>query len=124
MSRAAATSVSFILCLGYLLVFPLTSWGTATVIAIGGVILIIIDHPGDVMTTSITTVVVLVVAEIIPQNAWTQPILRLVDTLIGIGVVAAVWIGGHLRLSAFGENTFRKEHSREKSRRRLCNDWL
>lgn len=92
LSRAAATSVSFILCLGYLLAFPFSSWGMAIMIAIGTVILIVIGRPGDVMTAAITTAVVLVVAGISPAHAWTQPILRLVDTLIGIGVgVAAVW---------------------------------
>src|SRR5580658_7267771 len=66
--RTAATSVSFILCLGYLLAFPFSPLGMAVVIAIGAVILIAIDRPGDVMTTSITTAVVLVVAGISPAH--------------------------------------------------------
>lgn len=94
LSRASATSLSFILCLGYLLFFPFSPWGMAVLIAIGVVIMVIIGRPGDVITASITTAVVMVVAGITPQHAWHQPILRLVDTLIGIGVgITAVWIG-------------------------------
>ena len=101
LSRTAATSLSFILCLGYLLLFPFSPWGMATLIGIGSVILVMIDRPGDVITTSITTAVVMVVAGISPQHAWTQPILRLLDTLIGIAVgIAAVWIGKGLHSSS------------------------
>jgi len=46
LSRTAATSLSFILCLGYLLLFPFSCWGMAILIGIGGVILIMIDRPG------------------------------------------------------------------------------
>ena len=107
LSRAAATSVSFILCLGYLVAFPFSPWGMAIVIAIGAVILVVIGRPGDVVTTSITTVVVLVVAGINPAHPWAQPILRLFDTLIGIAVgVAAVWVGKKLH----SQGTFRLHH--------------
>ena len=93
LSRIAATSLSFILCLGYLLLFPFSSCGMTILIAIGAVILIMIDRAGEVITTSITTTVVMVVAGITPQHAWRQPILRLFDTLIGIGVgITAAWI--------------------------------
>ena len=111
LSRTAATVLSFVLCLAYLLVFPFSSWGTAILIGIGAVILIVIDRPGDVITASITTVVVMVVAGISPQHAWSQPILRLFDTLIGVAVgIAAVWIGKGLHnLSHFSENTLHAE---------------
>jgi uncharacterized membrane protein YgaE (UPF0421/DUF939 family) len=98
LSRTAATSLSFILCLGYLLFLPFSSWGLAILIGIGAVILIMIDRPGDVITTSITTAVVMVVAGISVQHAWRQPILRLVDTLIGIAVgITGVWVDRGLR---------------------------
>ena len=111
LSRTAATSLSFILCLSYLLLFPFSSWGMAILIGIGGVILIMINRPGDVITTSITTAVVMVVAGISPQHAWSQPILRLLDTLIGIAVgIAAVWIGrGFHNLSHSSESKLRPE---------------
>jgi len=113
LSRIAATSLSFILCLGYLLLFPFSSWGMTILIAIGAVILIMINRAGEVITTSITTTVVMVVAGISPQHAWRQPILRLFDTLIGIAVgIAAAWIAKGLpKLSHFGENTLRAETS-------------
>jgi uncharacterized membrane protein YgaE (UPF0421/DUF939 family) len=113
LSRISATSLSFILCLGYLLLFPFSSWGMTILIAIGAVILIMINRAGEVITTSITTTVVMVVAGISPQHAWRQPILRLFDTLIGIGVgITAAWIAKGLpKLSHFGENTLRAETS-------------
>jgi hypothetical protein len=98
LSRTTATLLSFILCLGYLLLFPFTAWGLAILVGIGAVILIMVDRPGDVITTSITTTVVMVVAGISVQHAWHQPILRLVDTVIGIAVgITGVWIGRGLR---------------------------
>ena len=116
MSRIAATSLSFILCLGYLLLFPFSSWGMTILIAIGAVILIIIGRPGEVISTSITTTVVMVVAGISPQHAWRQPILRLFDTLIGIAVgITAAWIAKSLpNLSHFGETTLRTAKSQWK----------
>jgi Fusaric acid resistance protein-like len=115
LSRTAATSQSFILCLGYLLLLPFSSWGMAILIAIGAVLLMM-NRPGDVITASITTAVVMVVAGISQQHAWRQPILRLFDTLIGIAVgITAVWIGRGLNtLSHFGESRFRTEESQLK----------
>lgn len=35
----------------------------------------------------------LIVAEVSPHDAWTQPILRLADTVIGVAVgLAAAWL--------------------------------
>lgn len=106
LSRMAATSLSFVLCLIYLSLFPSGSLGMAILIAIGAVLMIMMNRPGDVMTTSITTVVVMVVAEVSPQHAWHQPVLRLIDTLIGVSVgITALWIGrGHHRVSRFWKN--------------------
>lgn len=113
LSRTAATSLSFILCLGYLLLFPFSSLGMAILIAIGAVILIIMDRPRDLITASITTAVVMVVAGISPQHAWRQPILRLFDTLIGIAVgITAAWIARSFHsLGHFGESTSRTENA-------------
>jgi uncharacterized membrane protein YccC len=50
---------------------------------------------------AITTAVVLGIAAISPGNAWIQPILRSVDTAVGILVgVAASWISLGLGLSS------------------------
>jgi uncharacterized membrane protein YgaE (UPF0421/DUF939 family) len=116
LSRTAATSLSFILCLGYLLFLPFSSWGMAVLIAIGAVILIMINRPWDIITTSITTAVVMVVAGISPKHAWRQPILRLFDTFIGIAVgITAFWFGRRLHsLSHFTESTLSTKQSQLK----------
>jgi uncharacterized membrane protein YccC len=93
LSRMAATLLSFILCLEYLLFFPFSAWGMAALIGIGAIVLTMLGRSEDIITTGITTAVVMVVAGISPQHAWIQPILRLVDTVVGIGVgIAAAWI--------------------------------
>jgi uncharacterized membrane protein YccC len=105
LSRVSATGVSFILCLAYLLVFPFSIWGLITLIGLGSLILTLMMRPGDVVTASITTTVVLVVAGLSPSDAWLQPILRLVDTLVGVAVgVAAVWIGGAVQTAFVTEH--------------------
>ena len=48
----------------------------------------LIGRPEDEITGGITTTVVLVVAELSPQEAWRQPILRLADTVIGVAVAS------------------------------------
>jgi uncharacterized YccA/Bax inhibitor family protein len=51
----------------------------------------------DITTTGITTAVVMVVAAISPNQAWRQPLLRLLDTVIGIAIgVMCKWIGSYL----------------------------
>src|SRR6202008_5086589 len=92
-SRTSATLLSFALCLVYLLVFPFRVWGLVVLIAIGAIVLDLIGRSEDVITASITTTVVMVVAAISPQQAWRQPILRLIDTAVGIVVgIAGGWI--------------------------------
>jgi uncharacterized membrane protein YgaE (UPF0421/DUF939 family) len=92
-ARIAATSVSFLLCLIYLSAFPFHLWGLATLIGIGAVAMSVIGRPDDIITTGITTVVVMVVAAISPRHPWMQPILRIVDTFIGVGVgIVAAWL--------------------------------
>ena len=93
LSRMWATSLSFLLCLIYLLLFPFSLTGMVTLIGVGAVTMAILDRPDEIVTTGITTAVVMVVAGLSPHPAWKQPILRLVDTIVGVGVgVAGVWI--------------------------------
>jgi Fusaric acid resistance protein-like len=95
-SRMAATSVSFVLCLIYLLIFPFHVWGMAALIGIGAIVVTTMGRPDDTITTGITIAVVMVVAALSPHDAWRQPILRLVDTAVGVVVgVAAVWLGAN-----------------------------
>jgi hypothetical protein len=92
--RISATLLSFALCFVYLLFFPFRVWGLVVLIAIGAIVLDLIGRSEDVITAGITTTVVMVVAAISPQQAWRQPILRLIDTVVGIAVgVAGAWIG-------------------------------
>lgn len=102
--QMAATLVSFALCLVYLLILPSSAWGLALLIGVGAVVMTLAGRPRDVGTTALSTTVVMVVAALIPHNAWEQPILRLVDTAAGVGVgVAAAWLGRratHLRRRA------------------------
>jgi hypothetical protein len=95
LSRMSATLVSFLLCFVYLLLLPFHLWGMAALIGIGSIAVTMIGRPDDTITTGITTAVVMVVAAIDPHGAWRQPILRLIDTVVGVAVgVAAGWISG------------------------------
>jgi uncharacterized membrane protein YccC len=93
-SRMAATSVSFVLCLLYLIFLPFHSWALAVLIGASALIVTLIGRPQDAITAGITTAVILVVAAVSPHDAWQQPILRLADTIVGVAVgVGAAWIG-------------------------------
>ena len=92
-ARLLATCLSFALCLAYLVVLPFTPVGMAALIGLGTVIITWSGRRGDVVTTGITTAVVMVVAATSPEHAWHQPLLRLVDTVVGITVgVICQWI--------------------------------
>jgi uncharacterized membrane protein YccC len=86
LSRLMATCVSFGLCLIYLSLFPFQPVGLTALIGIGTVVMMLLDRREDIITTGITTTVVMVVAAMSPQDAWQQPILRLIDTIVGIAV--------------------------------------
>lgn len=93
LSRISATLLSFGLCLVYLLFFPFRPWGMAVLIGIGAIVLSLIGRSEDIITAGITTAVVMVVAGISPEHAWKQPILRLIDTAVGIAVgILGAWI--------------------------------
>jgi uncharacterized membrane protein YccC len=100
LSRVAATSMSFALCLLYLLFFPFYPWGLAVLVGIGSLVMTLLGRSEDIITTGITTTVVMVVAGISPQHSWKNPILRLIDTGVGIMIgIAAVWIGRRITRS-------------------------
>ena len=85
LSRVSATLLSFALCFLYLLFLPFNMWGMAMLIGIGAIVMIWLSRPDDVTTTGITTAVVMVVAGISSNHAWKHPVLRVVDTLVGVG---------------------------------------
>jgi Fusaric acid resistance protein-like len=102
-ARLIATCVSFALCLAYLLTFPVTGLGIGVVIGLGTIAMTLLGRRDDIVTTGITTAVVLVVAEINPEQAWQQPILRLADTIIGIVVgVSCKWVGSYAFYRSLG----------------------
>jgi Fusaric acid resistance protein-like len=91
-SRTAATLVSFLICLIYLLFLPFHSWALVVLIGASALIVTLIGRPEDAVTAAITTAVVIVLAAVSPQHAWQQPILRFADTVVGVTVgVAAAW---------------------------------
>jgi hypothetical protein len=91
-SRMAATSVSFVLCLIYLAFLPFHAWALAVLVGASALVVMLLGRPGDAVTAGITTAVIMVVAAVSPQHAWQQPILRLVDTVVGVAVGAlAAW---------------------------------
>jgi uncharacterized membrane protein YccC len=89
LSRTRATAVSFALCLLYLLFLPFHPVGMVLLIGVGAVFVTSAGHPEDVVTTGITTTVIMVLAAVSPHDAWQQPILRLADTVVGIGIGVA-----------------------------------
>jgi len=97
-SRMAATSVSFVLCLIYLAFLPFHAWALAVLVGASALAVMLLGRPGDAVTAGITTAVIMVVAAVSPQHAWQQPILRLADTVVGAAVgAAAAWAGIRVR---------------------------
>ena len=93
-ARLFASCVSFGLCLLYLAFIPPTVAGIPILIAVGTLVMILLNRRADIVTTAITTIVVMVEAIISPSYAWAQPLLRIFDTAVGIGIgVACKWAG-------------------------------
>src|SRR5262250_2849728 len=82
-ARLIATCISFALCLPYLLLFPFTPVGLAILLAIGTLVMALLHRRDDIVTTGISSAVVMVVAAMSPNEAWQQPLLRLLDTVVG-----------------------------------------
>jgi uncharacterized membrane protein YccC len=81
--------VSFALCLLYLGFLPPVMVGIPILVIVGTLVMILLNRHDDIITTAITTIVVMGVAIVSPEHAWTQPLLRLFDTVIGIIVGVA-----------------------------------
>jgi Fusaric acid resistance protein-like len=92
-TRMAATAVSFVLCLIYLIFLPFDIWAMAALIGLSALAVTLIGRPGDALTAAITTAVIMGVAALSPHDAWRQPIMRFADTVIGVAVgVATAWV--------------------------------
>src|ERR1700733_14817364 len=93
MARLIATFVSLALCMIYLWLLPATIIGMAALIAIAVLLMMLIGRQDELGLTAITIAVIMIVAADKPQEAELQPILRLVDTVVGIAVgVICKWI--------------------------------
>ena len=104
MSRLIATFAGFALCLIYLSLMPATTIGMGALIAIGVLLMIIIGRRDETGLTAITIAIIMIIAANNPQDAWLQPLLRLVDTLVGISVgVASKWIASFVIYRIIGE---------------------
>jgi ammonia channel protein AmtB len=69
----------------------------AALIGIGSLVMMLLGRRDDIVTTGITTAVVMGVVAMSPAQAWHQPLLCLVDTVIGIATgVACKWIASFL----------------------------
>jgi uncharacterized membrane protein YccC len=78
----------------------------AILLAIGTILTTWLDRPGEIGVTAITTAVVMIVATSEPQDAWQQPLLRLLDTVVGIIVgVACKWAASSLLNKILAEET-------------------
>jgi uncharacterized membrane protein YccC len=92
-TRVLATLVSFVLCELYLIFLPFHLWGYAVVLGLSALIPVLAGRPSDAVTAAITTAVLLPLSQLSPHHAWEQPILRLVDTIVGVAVgIAAAWL--------------------------------
>jgi len=103
-ARLTATLVSFALCLFYLWFLPFNVGGMAILIGLGASAMMLLNRRDDIVTTGITTIVVMVVAALSPQDAWQQPLLRLVDTVVGVGIgIACKWLASFVYFRISGE---------------------
>ena len=93
-SRMAATSVSFVLCLIYLIFLPFHIWALGLLIGASALAVILLGRPGDAVSAGISSAVVMIATTLDPHHAWQQPILRFIDTVAGVVVgVLAAWLG-------------------------------
>jgi uncharacterized membrane protein YgaE (UPF0421/DUF939 family) len=103
-SRLVATGISFALCLLYLLLFPANGFGLALLIIIGCLLMMVLGRRDEIGLTAITTAVVMIVGASRPQDAWQQPIHRLIDTVLGVAIgMACKWVASFLFFRVTGE---------------------
>jgi uncharacterized membrane protein YgaE (UPF0421/DUF939 family) len=95
-SRLIATCVGFVLCFIYIALLPVNAAGIGVLIWLGTLIMMMLERRSDIVTTGITITVVLVVAALDPKHALEQPALRLLDTIVGIGVgMLLKWVASY-----------------------------
>ena len=104
-ARLLATCISFALCFSYLWFFPFTPFGLAALLFVGTLIMTLLGRRSDIAMAGVATTVVMVVAAMDPQDAWLQPLLRLVDTAVGVAIgVTCKWIASYVFYSIMGKS--------------------
>jgi uncharacterized membrane protein YccC len=102
--RLIATCVSFALCLPYLWLIPPNVAGMGILLAVGTLVMVLLDRREDIITAAVTTIVIMVVALKSPADAWQQPLLRLFDTVVGVAIgVGGKWIASFAFYKERGE---------------------
>lgn len=92
-SRVAATSVSFVLCLIYLVFLPFHIWALGLLVGASALAVILLGRPTDAISAAISSAVVMIASRLSPHDAWQEPILRFIDTVVGVAVgIAAAWV--------------------------------
>jgi hypothetical protein len=78
----------------------------AVLLGIGTLILIALGRRDDIITTGITTTVLMLGAALSPDDGWRQPLLRLGDTVLGVGIgMTCKWIASFLHGRCTGKPT-------------------
>jgi uncharacterized membrane protein YccC len=110
-ARLIATCVSFALCWLYLIFLPPKPVGIPILVTVGTLVMMLLNRREDIITTAITTIVVMVVAMISPEDARHEPLLRLLDTVVGIGIgVACKWAASAAYFALRRESARTQEH--------------
>jgi len=95
--RLRATFLSFALCLIYLMFYPPSAIGMAVVTCASTLVVGILRWPQDAITAAVTTIVLMVLAQLDPASASYQPALRFIDTLLGVAVgLLGMWLSAGL----------------------------
>src|SRR5262249_4911252 len=103
-SRLIATFAGFALCLVYLSLLSALPIGMGVLIAFGVLLIFSMGVCAQTGLTAITIAIIMIIAANNPQEAWLQPLLRLVDTLIGISIgVACKWVASFVIFRIIGE---------------------
>jgi hypothetical protein len=55
----------------------------AVLIALSALVAILVGRPGDAITAGNTSAVVMGVTAVNSHDAWRQPVLRFIDTVVG-----------------------------------------
>jgi uncharacterized membrane protein YccC len=96
LERLLVTTISFALCLPWLLFLPATPLALSLLIGAGSLVMMLLNRRDDVVTTGITTALVLGVAMISPEHAWEQPVLRFIDTFVAITIgICCKWVASY-----------------------------